>query len=179
MSTSFRDFLPTLRKNDELIEITRPVYPRNVAALVPQADRDVLIVSNARAKPLDHSLPPTNGIPTTAKMGVDATIPDNVSRERYQRVLYFNKDKIKLKDFLGQPARKKTQRKEKNTNDLVKSLADGIFRTLFQRHKSFGEILNLFSDKPYRSIATAIGMLRQRQKIEQDKQGKYQIKEAH
>ena len=68
-----------------------------------QADRDVLIVSNARSKPLDPSLPPptTGKIPTTAKMGIDATIPENVPRNRYNRIVYFNQDKVNLKDYLG------------------------------------------------------------------------------
>src|SRR4029450_12332442 len=68
-----------------------------------QADRDVLIVSNARSKPLDPSLPPptTGKIPTTAKMGIDATIPENVARNRYNRIVYFNQAKVKLKDYLS------------------------------------------------------------------------------
>src|SRR5919201_1017180 len=52
-----------------------------------QADRDVVIVSNARSKPLDPSLPPAAGrIPTTAKMGIDATIPEDVRRIRYKQI---------------------------------------------------------------------------------------------
>ena len=71
-----------------------------------QADRDVLIVSNARSKPLDPSLPPptTGKIPTTAKMGIDATIPENVPRNRYNRIVYFNQGKVNIKDYLGAPA---------------------------------------------------------------------------
>ncbi|MGE0745163.1 MAG: UbiD family decarboxylase [Rhodospirillales bacterium] len=53
-----------------------------------QADRDVVIVSGARSKPLDPSIPPGLGIPTTAKMGIDATIPENVPGERYERITH-------------------------------------------------------------------------------------------
>jgi 2,5-furandicarboxylate decarboxylase 1 len=43
-----------------------------------QADKDVLIISGGRAKPLDPSLPPTLRPVVTAKMGIDATIPEEV-----------------------------------------------------------------------------------------------------
>ena len=54
-----------------------------------QGDRDVMIVSNARAKPLDPSLPQGYGtVPTGAKVGIDATIPENIPREYYERITY-------------------------------------------------------------------------------------------
>ena len=67
-----------------------------------QADKDVLIVSGARSKPLDPSLAPVPGhIPTTSKMGIDATISDEVPRERYERIAYAYADKVRLDDVLG------------------------------------------------------------------------------
>src|SRR5262249_39857997 len=67
-----------------------------------QADRDVLIVSDARSKPRAPSLPPGPGrIPTTAKCGVDATIPEDVPRERYERIAYAYADRVRLADVLG------------------------------------------------------------------------------
>jgi len=48
-----------------------------------------MIVSNARAKPLDPSLPQGYGtVPTGAKVGIDATIPENIPREYYERITY-------------------------------------------------------------------------------------------
>ena len=38
MKASFRDYVKTLRENDELIEIHKPVDLRNVAALVAQSN---------------------------------------------------------------------------------------------------------------------------------------------
>ncbi len=62
-----------------------------------------MILSNARSKPLDPSLPPTEGIPTTAKMGIDATIPEDVPQERYQRIVYFNQEKVSLESYHNGP----------------------------------------------------------------------------
>lgn len=67
-----------------------------------QADKDVIIVSGARAKPLDPSVPPVKlpTLPTTAKMGIDATIPEGISKEAYTRITYPFLDKVRLEDYL-------------------------------------------------------------------------------
>ena len=57
METSFRGFLQALRKQDELLEISRPVDLRNVAALVPQSEKAVLF-SNVRG----YSMPVISGL---------------------------------------------------------------------------------------------------------------------
>src|SRR3972149_370974 len=45
MGASFREFVATCRKNGELIEISKSVDLRNVAALVPQSDKALLFTS--------------------------------------------------------------------------------------------------------------------------------------
>jgi 2,5-furandicarboxylate decarboxylase 1 len=143
-----------------------------------QADRDVLIVSNARSKPLDPSLPPptTGKIPTTAKMGVDATIPENVPRNRYNRIVYFNQDKVNLKDYLGgpvEPGKAPDNGKPGETTDLV---AEKILAALGKSHYFFPDLLALFPKSDYRTIAIAVGQLHQQGRIIQDGEGKYQVK---
>jgi 2,5-furandicarboxylate decarboxylase 1 len=68
-----------------------------------QADRDVIIIPGARAKPLDPSLPPVKSpaLPLTAKLGIDATIPEYADKTRYTTITYPFMDKVKLKDYLG------------------------------------------------------------------------------
>jgi UbiD family decarboxylase len=143
-----------------------------------QADRDVLIVSNARSKPLDPSLPPptTGKIPTTAKMGIDATIPENVARNRYNRIVYFNQGKVKLKDYLSdgdQPVKASNNGKPDETVDVM---AEKILAALEKYHDFFPDLLALFPKSDYRTIATAVGKLHQEGKIIQDGEGKYQVK---
>jgi 2,5-furandicarboxylate decarboxylase 1 len=144
-----------------------------------QADRDVLIVSNARSKPLDPSLPlPTGGkIPTTAKMGIDATIPEDIPRNRYNRIVYFKQGKVQLKDYIGIAEESAKSPVAYKPGESIDSLAGKILAALEKSHKFFADLLELFPKAEYRAIATAVGQLHQEGKIVQDGEGKYQVKE--
>ena len=143
-----------------------------------QADKDVLIVSNARSKPLDPSLVPTPGhIPTTAKMGIDATIPDDVPRSRYNRIVYFNQGKVNLNNYLGEVAEPAKERAEVKRSETVETLSEKILAALKSSHYFFADLLDEFPQVEYRAIATAVGQLHQEGKIMQDGEGKYQVKE--
>ncbi|MBI2087639.1 MAG: UbiD family decarboxylase [Deltaproteobacteria bacterium] len=159
---------------DDDIDIFDPVDVEWAIATRVQADRDVLIVSNARSKPLDPSLPPVQGIPTTAKMGIDATIPENVPRERYQRIVYFNQGKVQLKDYLEKTAGKATIKGDEDPE----ALAEKIHRALTDSNRFFAELLELFPDTPFDKIARAVGLLHERGQVTQDKDGKYQVKRS-
>src|SRR2546425_338506 len=69
-----------------------------------QADHDVLVIPGARGKHIDPSVRAWSlgkgGLPTTAKLGIDATIPEGVPREQYERLRYFAKDAVRLEDYL-------------------------------------------------------------------------------
>ena len=57
MKASFRDYVNTLRKNDELLEIAKPVDLRNVAALVAQSEK-ALLFKNVTG----YSMPVVSGL---------------------------------------------------------------------------------------------------------------------
>jgi 2,5-furandicarboxylate decarboxylase 1 len=158
---------------DDDIDIFDPTDVEWAIATRVQADRDVVIISNARSKPLDPSLPTTDGIPTTAKMGIDATIPENVPRERYQRIVYFHERKVQLKDYLGEVGRASKADKEHPGEDRPEILAERILRLLSQSHRSFAELLEILPNEPYHRIVRTLGWLNQRKKITQDTEGKY------
>ena len=73
-------------------------------ALRVQADQDVIILSGARAKHIDPSVRAwelgKGGLPTTAKMGIDATIPEGIPKKSYKRIEQYGKDRVRLEDFL-------------------------------------------------------------------------------
>jgi 2,5-furandicarboxylate decarboxylase 1 len=163
---------------DEDIDVFDPVEVEWAIATRVQADRDVMIITNARSKPLDPSLPPVKGVPTTAKMGIDATIPENVPRERYQRIVYFNEGKVRLEDYVDGKKGAERGSKQKGAEGDVEALTEKILKALAQDHRFFAELLDLFSDEGYGRIARAIGVLNDREKISQDGEGKYQIKES-
>ena len=66
--------------------------------------KDVMIVSGARGKHIDPSMKAwtfaKDALPTTAKLGIDATIPEGVPRRRYERLVYAYKDDVHLSDYL-------------------------------------------------------------------------------
>jgi 2,5-furandicarboxylate decarboxylase 1 len=160
---------------DDDIDVFDPTDVEWAIATRVQADRDVLIVPNARSKPLDPSLPPAvdGKIPTTAKMGIDATIPENVPRNRYNRIVYFNQNRVQLNDFAGAGQERVKTFKPKKT-EPAGFVAEKVLAALQQSHHFFAGLLELFPEADYREIASAVGELQSAGKICQDGEGKYQ-----
>src|ERR1700744_10484 len=87
---------------DDDIDVFDPTEVEWAIATRVQGDRDVMIVGNARAKPLDPSLPQGFGVvPTGAKVGIDATIPEGIPREHYERITYAYADQAKIDDYVN------------------------------------------------------------------------------
>jgi 2,5-furandicarboxylate decarboxylase 1 len=164
---------------DDDINVFDPTDVEWAIATRVQADRDVIIIPNARSKPLDPSLPPPVGgkIPTTAKMGIDATISENVDRSRYNRIIYFNQGKVHLNDYLGAVDESAKLSPNGKPAEKVDSIAEKISAALGKSHHFFADLLEIFPKADYRTIATAVGKLHQDGKIIQDGEGKYQLKE--
>jgi 2,5-furandicarboxylate decarboxylase 1 len=85
---------------DDDINIYDDEELRWAIALRVQPDQDVVIVSHAQAKHMDptvraHQLPPGR-LPTTSKMGIDATIPPDIDRRAYERAQIFRRDEVEL-----------------------------------------------------------------------------------
>ena len=165
---------------DDDIDVFDPTDVEWAVATRVQADRDVLIVPNARAKPLDPSLPPpvTGKIPTTAKMGIDATIPDNVPASRYNRIVYFNQGKVDLKHYLGDSSGPVKRKAEAKPSETLETVSEKILATLQKSHHFYADLLSLFARADYRLITTAVGQLHEAGKISQDGEGKYQVKDS-
>jgi 2,5-furandicarboxylate decarboxylase 1 len=134
-----------------------------------QADKDVMIVSGARSKPLDPSLPPVPGhIPTTAKMGIDATIPDDVPRERYERIAYAYADTVSLADVVkngsGRPP----------AGDVDEdALAERIRKAISTKPMYFAELTEAFEAEGFQAVARAVGNLHESGALWQDPVGKF------
>jgi len=140
-----------------------------------QADRDVMIVSGARSKPLDPSLPPTPGrIPTTAKMGIDATISDDVPRERFQRIAYAYADEVRLADFLGEGP--KSEAASVNTDQEIDALAGEIRGAIEAEPLYFSELAERFASHGFQAVSRAVGALHEAEELWQDPVGRYCLK---
>src|SRR5215831_2991971 len=114
---------------DDDIDVFNPMDVEWAIATRVQADRDVLIVNNARGKPLDPSLPPMppGVVPTTAKVGIDATIGEGIPKERYERIAYAYADTAKISDYV----KGKTDTSGKAGGEgTVKDLAEQFFAVI-------------------------------------------------
>jgi 2,5-furandicarboxylate decarboxylase 1 len=129
-----------------------------------QADRDVLIVSNARAKPLDPSLITTPGrVPTTAKMGIDATISEGLSRERFERIVYPRAAAIDVAAYLGGRA------------DEAPSDGDArgeVLKAVSGAPIYYSALLEKLSHMPFKTVTEAVGALNKSGELWQDHQGR-------
>src|SRR5688572_13184115 len=174
---SIADIQPVTIEDDD-IDVFDHVDVEWAVATRVQADRDVLIVSNARAKPLDPSLPlPIHGkIPTTAKMGIDATIPENIPAERYKRIVYFNQGKVDLKNYLGPVEDGKKATTAATSAETVDELIEKIVALLEKSHCFFADLLEKLAKAGYKNVANAVARLYEEGKITQDKEGKFELK---
>ncbi len=116
----FRSWISSISLSSTTTSISSiPVEVEWAIATRVQGDRDIMIVNNARAKPLDPSLPPTppGVVPTTAKVGIDATISEGIPKERFERITYAYAETAKIADYIGrQGGCDRRSRVEKNSS---------------------------------------------------------------
>jgi 2,5-furandicarboxylate decarboxylase 1 len=88
---------------DEDVDILDPVQVEWARTFRVQADKDVIILSGAQAKHVDPSVRPwelaQGQLPMTAKMGIDATIPEGIPPMYYERIKHAWVDEVKLEDY--------------------------------------------------------------------------------
>jgi 2,5-furandicarboxylate decarboxylase 1 len=137
-----------------------------------QGDKDIVIIPGARAKPLDPSLPltPPGVVPTGAKVGVDATIPEGVPRERYERIAYAYADRAKIDDYLHGKADEPSN--GHNDEKTVADLAAKIYKLIDAEPKYYQEIAEYFGEYDFQVVARALGKLHADEKLWQDPRGR-------
>jgi 2,5-furandicarboxylate decarboxylase 1 len=155
---------------DDDIDIFDPTDVEWAIATRVQGDRDVMIVGNARAKPLDPSLPQGFGVvPTGAKVGIDATIPEGIPREHYERITYAYADKAKVDDYVNGKA---DPAGETGDARAVETLAAKILATIDQEPLYYTDVAERFAQYDFRTIARALGHLHATEKLWQDPRGR-------
>jgi UbiD family decarboxylase len=137
-----------------------------------QGDKDIIIIPGARAKPLDPSLPvtPPGVVPTGAKVGVDATIPEGVPRERYERIAYAYADRAKIDDYLQGKADQPSI--GRNDDKTIADLAMKIYKLIDAEPKYYQEIAEHFADYDFQVVARSLGKLHTEEKLWQDARGR-------
>jgi 2,5-furandicarboxylate decarboxylase 1 len=88
---------------DEDVDIHDPTQVEWARTFRVQADRDVIVIEGAQGKHVDPSVRPwelANGqLPMTAKMGIDATIPEGIPPMYYERIRHVWLDDVKLEHY--------------------------------------------------------------------------------
>ena len=86
---------------DDDIDLNNPMDVEWAIATRVQGDKDIMIIPGARAKPLDPSLLQGAGVvPIGAKVGIDATIPEHIPKEHYERITYAYAETAKIDDYV-------------------------------------------------------------------------------
>jgi 2,5-furandicarboxylate decarboxylase 1 len=129
-----------------------------------------MIVTNARAKPLDPSLPQGAGVvPTGAKVGIDATIPEGIPREHYERITYAYADTAKVDDYV---AGKKDVIGKSGDEREIEALAGKILAAIDKEPLYYTDIAERFSEYDFNTVARAVGHLHATEKLWQDSRGR-------
>jgi len=138
-----------------------------------QADRDVVIIPGARAKPLDPSLAvmPPGVVPTGAKMGIDATISEGIPKERFERIAYAYADTAKVADYVGGKADPVPAQVTADDRTIA-ALADEIFALIEKTPLYYSAIAEKFAQHPFPTIAKALGKLHTDERLWQDPRGR-------
>jgi 2,5-furandicarboxylate decarboxylase 1 len=155
---------------DDDIDVFDPMDVEWAIATRVQGDKDVMVVSNARAKPLDPSLLQGAGVvPTGAKVGIDATIPDGIPKEHYERITYAYADKAKINDYVNGKA---DEEGEAGDEAAVEKLAGKILAAIGKEPIYYTDVAERFSSYDFRTVARAIGQLHATEKLWQDPRGR-------
>ena len=156
---------------DDDIDVFNPTEVEWAVATRVQGDRDVMIVSNVRAKPLDPSLQPmpSGAVPTTAKVGIDATIPEGIPHERYERISYAYADRARIGDYLKG---KKDAPGEGGDDKKAAALAKKILALISDAPLYYTEIAEKFAAYDFQLVTRAMGHLHATEKLWQDDRGR-------
>jgi 2,5-furandicarboxylate decarboxylase 1 len=155
---------------DDDIDVNDPTDVEWAIATRVQGDKDVIIVPGARAKPLDPSLLQGAGVvPIGTKVGVDATIPEGIPLEHYERITYAYADKAKIDDYVGG---KKDAVGESGDDKAIAALAAQILNTIAEKPLYFTDVAEKFARYDFNTVARAIGYLHTTEKLWQDPRGR-------
>jgi 2,5-furandicarboxylate decarboxylase 1 len=108
-------------------------------------------------------------VPTGAKVGIDATIPEGIPREHYERITYAYAETAKIDDYV----KGKTDAKGTSGDDQqIAKLAEQILATISKEPLYYTDIAERFSSYDFNTVARALGHLHTIEKLWQDPRGR-------
>ena len=156
---------------DEDIDVNDPTDVEWAIATRVQGDKDVIVIPGARAKPLDPSLLQGAGVvPLGAKVGIDATIPEHIPLEHYERITYAYADTAEVDDYVKG---KKDKVGQTGDDAAMAKLAADILAAI-EKEPLLLRRTSLSGSPTYdfRTVARALGHLHETERLWQDPRGK-------
>ena len=112
---------------------------------------------------------PASPMPTGTKIGIDATIPEGIPREHYERITYAYANTARIDDYVKGKADKAG---EAGDAQAIAALADEIFAVIDREPLYYTDVAERFPAYSFRTIAAAIGHLHATEKLWQDPRGR-------
>ena len=136
------------------------------------------MIPGARGKPLDPSLAPTpvGVVPTTAKVGIDATIGEGIPKERFERIAYAYADTAKIDDYVSGKADPEGVAAAADAE--IADLADRIADMIGAEPVYYQAIAEAFSDYAFPVVARALGHLHATERLWQDPRGRMCLRDS-
>ena len=114
---------------------------------------------------------PPGVIPVGAKVGIDATIPEGVPHERFERIAYAYADRAKIADYVAGKTDAASGRTSVD-DKKVATLAASILALIEKTPLYYSEIAERFAEYPFPVVARALGKLHEDEKLWQDPRGR-------
>ena len=108
-------------------------------------------------------------VPTTAKVGIDATISEGIPKERFERIAYAYADRAKIADYVAGKA--DAAGTPPATVDIA-ALADAIAELIGKSPLYYTDIAEAFSQYDFPVVARALGHLHTTERLWQDPRGR-------
>jgi 2,5-furandicarboxylate decarboxylase 1 len=107
--------------------------------------------------------------PTGAKVGIDATIPEGIPLEHYERITYAYADTARVDDYVKGKA---DPAGDGGDNITVQNLAAEILATVDKEPLYYTDIAERFSSYNFVMVARALGHLHSTERLWQDSRGR-------
>ena len=101
--------------------------------------------------------------------GIDATIPEHIPKEHYERITYAYAETAKIDDYVKG---KKDAAGKSGNESAVETLAKKILEAIDKEPLYYTDIAERFAEYDFNTVARALGYLHQTEKLWQDPKGK-------
>ena len=108
-------------------------------------------------------------VPTGAKVGIDATIPEGIPREYYERITYAYADRAKIDDYVNGKADAAGRRRRRAGGRSAGAEHPGA---IGKEPLYYTDIAERFAAYDFRTVARALGHLHATEKLWQDPRGR-------